>query len=231
LSEARRRAEAGAPNAVWLIARHQSQGRGRRGRAWVSVDGNLMATHLFSSDVPWAQIAQLGFAAGLAIAETFEAFGVAAPVTLKWPNDVLIDAGKAAGILIDSGAMSSNQNWVALSFGVNLAGAPATLDQKATCLRDHLGAASSPSAATFFAGLRPRIESWARGLRDEGFGPLREAWLSRAHGLGEHATINFGSERVEGVLAGLSARGELELDTDAGRRLIAAGDVYFSNSA
>ncbi len=230
--EARRRAERGQYGPVWLIARRQTAGRGRRGRHWVSLEGNLLATYLFESDRTPAEIAQLGFAAGIGIAESFEALGVAAPVTLKWPNDVMIGAAKAAGILIDSGASAGGHAWAALAFGVNLAAAPEALDQATTCLGDHLPSlAERPGPAAFLAGLRPRLEAWARRLAEEGFEPLRRAWLARAHALGETVRVLQGAEAVEGAIAGLSARGELELDTQSGRRLIVAGDVLLSNAA
>src|SRR5262249_23038978 len=131
--EARRRAERGELGPVWLIAKRQTAGRGRRGRAWASLEGNLLATYLFAAGQPPAQIAPLGFAAGVAIADTIDDALGAARAALKWPNDVFIDAAKAAGIMLDSGGA-----WAALAFGVNLASAPAGIDQPTISLRDVL---------------------------------------------------------------------------------------------
>jgi BirA family biotin operon repressor/biotin-[acetyl-CoA-carboxylase] ligase len=83
----------------------------------------------------------------------------------------------------------------------------------------------------FFAALRPRLEIWADRLVNEGFEPLRQAWIARAHGLGQPAKVRHGADTVEGVIAGLTPRGELELETAAGRRLIAAGEIILSNAA
>ena len=229
--EARRRAERGELGPVWLIARRQTEGRGRRGRAWQSLDGNLLATFLFATTRPVAEIPLLGFAAGLAIAETLEAFG-AGPATLKWPNDVLLAGAKIAGILLDSGAQAGGGTWAALAFGVNIAAAPAEIDQAATSLRESLAPdAVAPSAEAFFSALRPRLELWADRLRTEGFEPLRTAWIARAHSLGQQARVLQGQDVLEGVIAGLSPRGELELDTEAGRRAIAAGELLISTAA
>jgi BirA family transcriptional regulator, biotin operon repressor / biotin---[acetyl-CoA-carboxylase] ligase len=229
--EARRRADRGEFGPAWLIARRQTAGRGRRGRSWASLEGNLMATYLFATDRPAAQIALLGFATGVAIAETIETILGAARATLKWPNDVLIDGAKAAGIMLDSGAAARGQ-WAALAFGVNLAVAPQGLDQRTTSLREALPPeAPAPDPLAFLAQMRPRLERWAARLDHEGFEPLRQAWLSRAHGLGQPARILQGEQRLEGRIAGLSPRGELELDTEAGRRLVAAGDVLLPNPA
>lgn len=230
--EARRRAERGQSGPVWLIAQRQTAGRGRRGRSWTSVDGNLLATLLFPTTRAPAEVALLGFATGVAIAETIEALGGVGRVGLKWPNDVMIDGAKAGGILIDSGALDGGGLWVALAFGVNVAAAPRALDQPAASVRAALPLdAATPTAMQFFAALRPRLQAWADRLAAEGFEPLRRAWLARALGIGGQARVQQGEHAVEGRVSGLSARGELELDTSAGRRLIAAGDVFLLNAA
>lgn len=230
--EARRRAERGELGPVWLIARTQTAGRGRRGRAWASLDGNLLATYLFATQKPPAEIALLGFAAGLAIAEAMDDVIGAGRATLKWPNDVLIGGAKASGILLDSGALGPQGTWVALAFGVNLAAAPENIDQPTTSLRALLPPDTpAPAPLEFLARLRPKLEGWAARIEQQGFEPLRQAWLKRAHGLGQVARVVQGEQTIEGRIAGLSSRGELELDTVAGRRLIAAGDVFLANAA
>lgn len=229
--EARRRAERGEVGPVWLVAKRQTAGRGRRGRAWSSLDGNLMATLLFVTEAPPAQIALLGFATGVAIAETLDTLIGNGRTTLKWPNDVFIDGAKAAGILIDSGACAGG-TWVALAFGVNLAAAPEGLDQPTISVRTVLPPdALAPEPAAFLARVRPRLEYWSARIASDGFEPLRAAWLARAHGLGQPARVVQGEQTLVGRIAGLSPRGELEFDTEAGRRLIAAGDVLLSSAA
>ena len=230
--EARRRAERGEVGPVWLIARRQTAGRGRRGRAWASLDGNLLATYLFATRQPPAQIALLGFVAGVAIAQTIDAVVGPGRATLKWPNDVFVDAAKASGIMLDSGSLGAGGAWAALAFGVNLAAAPEGVDQPTISLRDVLPPdAAAPEPLAFLKALRPRLEAWAARVERDGFEPLRAAWLERAHGLGQPARVVQGEQVLEGRIAGLSPRGELDLDTDQGRRLIAAGDVLLPNAA
>lgn len=229
--EARRRADRGAFAPVWLIAKRQTAGRGRRGRAWTSHDGNLMATLFFTTREPPAQIALLGFATGVALAETIDAMAGAGSAQLKWPNDVFIDGAKAAGIMLDSGSAPEGA-WVALAFGVNLADAPENIDQRTISLRDVLPPdAPAPEPLAFLASLRPRLEGWAQRIVRDGFEPLRNAWLQRVYGLGQEARVVQGEQTLEGRIVGLSPRGELELDTDSGRRLIAAGDVFLPKAA
>jgi BirA family biotin operon repressor/biotin-[acetyl-CoA-carboxylase] ligase len=230
--EARRRAERGETGPVWLIAKSQTAGRGRRGRPWTSHGGNLMATYLFTTHQPPSQIALLGFVTGVAIAETIDQIIGAGSATLKWPNDVFIDGAKASGIMLDSGALTGGASWVALAFGVNLADAPDNIDQRTVSLRAVLPPdAPAPEPLEFLATLRPRLERWSARIDRDGFEPLRQAWLQRAHGLGREARVVQGAATIEGRIAGLSPRGELELDTDQGRRLIAAGDVFLPNAA
>lgn len=230
--EARRRAERGEVGPIWLIAKRQTAGRGRRGRAWVSPEGNLLATYLFATRQAPAQIALLGFAAGVAIAEVIDEIIGAGSAALKWPNDVLIDGAKAAGIMLDSGSLGPAGAWAALAFGVNLAVTPENLDQRTTSLRAVLPPdALAPEPMAFLALVRPKLEAWDARTEQEGFEPLRRAWLSRAHGLGQEARVVQGEQTLEGRIAGLSSRGELELDTDAGPRFIAAGDVFLPNAA
>jgi BirA family biotin operon repressor/biotin-[acetyl-CoA-carboxylase] ligase len=129
--------------------------------------------------------------------------------------------------MLDSGAIASGQTWVALAFGVNLADAPDNIDQKTICLRDLLPPdAPAPEPLAFLAAVRSKLEGWAARIASEGFDPLRRAWLQRAYGLGQEARVVQGEQTLEGRIAGLSLRGELELDTSTGRRLIAAGDVF-----
>lgn len=217
--EARRRAERGETAPIWLIAKRQTAGRGRRGRVWASLEGNLLATYLGPTQRAPADVALLGFAAALAIADAIDAMLGPGRSKLKWPNDVMVDAAKIGGILIDNGG-----TWFSLAFGVNLASSPKALDQPTISVGEALRNAP-PKAMDFFVRLRPLLEAWCFRLETEGFAPLRAAWLARAYALGEVVRVTQGDGTIEGKLAGMSARGELELDTPAGLRLIAAGDI------
>src|SRR5690606_17254933 len=104
--------------------------------------------------------------------------------------------------------------------------------QKTICLRDLLPPdAPAPEPLAFLAALRPKLEAWSARIVSDGFEPLRAAWLQRAYGLGQEARVVQGEQTLEGRIAGLSSRGELELDTETGRRLIAAGDVFLPKAA
>ncbi|MGE3303577.1 MAG: biotin--[acetyl-CoA-carboxylase] ligase [Hyphomonadaceae bacterium] len=225
--EARRRAASSDAGPVFLLARRQTAGRGRRGRSWTTLPGNLFLTYLGATAHPPAMIALLGFAAGLALWDFCESVAPGR-ARLKWPNDLLLDGAKAAGVLLESGAMEDERNWFAVGVGFNLAGAPGDAGQPAAALRDVLATETVPpppeAVATDFAA---RLAGWAAILERDGFAPLRTAWAKAAHGLGGPVAIDLGGERIAGRALGLSAAGEFEIETEAGVRRIAAGDLYF----
>jgi BirA family biotin operon repressor/biotin-[acetyl-CoA-carboxylase] ligase len=223
--EARRRAERGDAGPIYLLARAQTAGRGRRGRVWQSLNGNLFLTYLGATRRPPAEIAMLGFAAGLALAEFCEALVGPNIVALKWPNDLMLRGRKAAGLLLESGVLGDGRNWFAIGLGLNLSTAPET-DQPTIALVDFLSNAPAPEIAA--RDLAPRLSAWAGILENEGFSPLQRAWMNRAYGLGEPATVNLGAQIVKGTMSGLSPKGELLLHmADGEMRKIAAGDIHF----
>ena len=141
--EARRRALAGDPGRMWIVADEQTAGRGRRGRAWISLRGNLHASALLIDPCPAPIAPQLGFVAGVALARAARDIG-AAEVGLKWPNDLLSNGAKCAGILVESAALASRGAAYVVGVGVNCAQAPEGLDYAAACLTRANGPAVSP---------------------------------------------------------------------------------------
>lgn len=224
--EAKRLAEAGEAGPLWILARTQTAGRGRRGREWDSKPGNLMTTLLLRPNVSPAKAAELSFVAGLAVADAFEMLG-ARNIALKWPNDVLIGDAKASGILLESsGASEGRLDWLAVGFGLNLAWAPEGTPYAATSLAAATGVAPpAPVAALgMLAGAFARqYETWGEG----GFAPIRALWLARAKGRGERIVARLANAEIEGVFMDLDETGALILETAAGRRAISAGEVFF----
>lgn len=223
--EARRRALGGERGPVWIRADRQGAGRGRRGRAWVSEPGNLFITGLYVLDTGASEAARLSFAAALAVADLVEEAAPGLDPRLKWPNDVLIGGRKVCGILLESGPAPGGGLWLAVGIGVNLAHHPQDSERPATSLAAH-GAKTDPAQAG--ERLAYHFDTWLQRWQQAGFAPIRDAWLARAHGLGEKATARLETETVEGVFADLMPDGSLRLDlADGTRRLISAGDVFF----
>lgn len=223
-SEARRLAENGELGPLWISATHQAQGRGRRGKVWDSGQGNLAATLLLRPAVPAAVIGQLSFAAALAVADMVQHFAPDAAIQVKWPNDVLGNGGKLAGILLESGEDFSGR-WLAIGIGVNLTSFPPGTEFPATSLTQ-LGIAA-PSANDALAILAVRFAHWYDVWMSEGFEMLRRAWLARAGGLGKSIRARLPDTTHEGVFEGIDAAGALLLNQQGRVRAIAAGEVFF----
>jgi BirA family biotin operon repressor/biotin-[acetyl-CoA-carboxylase] ligase len=217
--EARRLAQAGECGPLWLVAREQTKGKGRRGRIWVSENGNLYATLLTAG--AQSRTGELAFVSGLAAGDTIATFAPSASVTLKWPNDVLLNGRKAAGILLESFGAT-----VAIGIGINLGVYPQGTEFPATSIKENAVTAPEPDEAlTVLAGA---MSAWYELWRAKGFAPVREAWLGRASGLGQKIRARLETSEAEGVFDTLDDDGALLLRIAGGsRRRIAAGDVFF----
>ncbi len=220
--EARRLAQGGEQGPVWITAARQSAGRGRRGRVWDSGQGNLAATLLLRPAVPAA--GQLSFVASLAAAEMAAHFAPSATITVKWPNDVLAEGRKLAGILLES-EPAPRGIWLAIGIGVNLASFPPGTEFPATSLAQ-LGIAP-PSSDEALAVLAARFADWYALWMDKGFETVRTAWLARAGGLGLPIRARLPHETRHGVFEGIDGSGALLLNEQGHIHAIAAGEVFF----
>ncbi|MGH7103630.1 MAG: biotin--[acetyl-CoA-carboxylase] ligase [Acetobacteraceae bacterium] len=216
--ELNRLAERGAPHASVVAALSQTAGRGRHGRSWTSLPGNLNASFLVRPAPPARETPGLGFAAALSVAETL---GRYLPETLrprlKWPNDVLLASGKIAGILLERGA-----GWVVIGIGVNLALAPSDLPYPAETLASFV---SPPTPADFLAPLVASLEGWLDRLDRDGFEPIFSVWREFGPAPGEALSVRIGEEIVSGGFAGLGPEGALRLETSSGLRTIHSGEI------
>ncbi|PQA89461.1 biotin--[acetyl-CoA-carboxylase] ligase [Hyphococcus luteus] len=220
-AEARRRAEAGEAGPLWVLALAQTAGYGRRGRGWEQQTGDFACTLLFKPDALPASWGQISFIVALALASVLDELMPEEKIALKWPNDVLLDGAKCAGILLESlGAALS------IGVGVNIVTAPEGLPYPVARLMDH--AAQPPAPQKLAERLDHHFWTFYRLWRAQGFAPIRDAWLARAVGLGVDITVRLPNEELSGVFEGLDETGALVLRSPAGRRTIAAGDVFFA---
>lgn len=219
------RAEAGEAEGLAILAREQTAGRGRAGRAWASPPGNLYLSVLLRPDGPAREAPQWSLLAGLALAEAAAGcLADPAALRLKWPNDLLLHGAKCAGILAESAlAPWGGIAWLTLGFGVNLAHAPALPDRPTAVL----GGGGPPDA--FAAGLLARLSHWRDLQRAEGFAPVRAAWRRFGPALGERITLR--GLPGGGDFAGLAGDGSLLLDIDGTRRAIPAGEILSPGEA
>ncbi|WP_298099421.1 biotin--[acetyl-CoA-carboxylase] ligase [Brevundimonas sp.] len=233
-AEARRRADAGETGPLWIVARRQTAGRGRRGRQWESQDGNLFSTLMQVTRKSPAEAAQVTFVAALAIADLLDAWAPASLVTIKWPNDVMLAGQKASGVLVESGAHEGGGLWLAVGIGINLVSAPEGTERPATALAHHLrgDVASPPTIEAAAAKLAEAFNVWMTRWETLGFQPILDAWSARTAGLDGPAVARLGRETIEGRAEGVAPDGALKLRlADGSLRLISAGDVFFGEAA
>jgi BirA family biotin operon repressor/biotin-[acetyl-CoA-carboxylase] ligase len=240
-AEALARARAGDPGRLWVVSDRQTAGRGRRGNAWSTERGNLAASLLTITDADAPAVATLGFVAGVALDAALRraapevvtaialdgAAGVGGDrIALKWPNDVLLDGAKLAGILLEAERAPDGRMAVVVGIGVNVRHAPTDLPYPAASLAG-LGAAAGAEAV--FAALS---ESWCEAAAawddGRGFPAVRARWLARASGLGGAVAVRIDGAVTRGVFETIDDTGRLVVRTENGaRRTITAGEVHF----
>ncbi len=205
---------------TWVRADIQTGGRGRRGRAWVSVLGNLFASVVTRPQAGEGPAPQLSFVAAVALARALDRWVAPERLTLKWPNDVLLDGVKVAGILLEGGTGAT-----IIGFGVNLAGHPEGVERPATSLP--AAGIAAPAAGDVAERLAVTFADARADWRDHGFAPVRAAWLGHAAGLGQRLEARLGVDTFSGVFTGLAPDGALLLTlADASVRAIHAGEVF-----
>jgi BirA family transcriptional regulator, biotin operon repressor / biotin---[acetyl-CoA-carboxylase] ligase len=230
-AEAMRRAVGGERGPLWIVAARQSAGRGRQGREWDSGAGNLYATLLVTLPVPADVATQTSFVAALAVFDVAAGvLGGDAKLSLKWPNDVLLDGAKLSGILIETVAHDADSTTVAIGVGVNLAHAPEHTRYGATSLAEHgRHVAPDEAFASLAAAMGARLAAWNDG-RD--FAVIRRDWTAHAAGLGRVARVTMGERTVTGEFTGLASDGALLLSETGGRlHAIHAGEVSLALEA
>ncbi|MEJ6502563.1 MAG: biotin--[acetyl-CoA-carboxylase] ligase [Rhodobacterales bacterium] len=211
---------------TWIMAHDQTAGRGRRGRQWVQPQGNFSATLLMRPDGPLEARAQRSFVAALALREAFvAATGREAAFTLKWPNDVLLNGGKVAGILLESVG-----DHLAIGIGVNLTDAPKPDDVEPgavqpVSLRAQTG--TTITAEEMLNLIAPAFARYEAQFITYGFESIRTQWLAQAAKLGEVITARTGTAEFTGTFQTVDGSGALVLKASDGIHHIPAADVYF----
>jgi BirA family biotin operon repressor/biotin-[acetyl-CoA-carboxylase] ligase len=227
-SDAAALGRAGAEDGTVVIADSQSAGRGRLGRSWASVSGvNLYLSALLRPPIVPAAAPQLSLLAGVAVAASLEAEGLA-PL-IKWPNDVLLDGRKVCGILTEIEAEADRVSFVVVGVGVNLNSSlehfPAELHETATSVL--LSAGRRVDRVGFTARLLTELETLYERFSGEGFPAIAPLWESRAALRGRRVTVSGAGEVITGTCVGIDSDGALLLkeEDDARPRRILAGDV------
>lgn len=232
MDEARALAAAGAPEGTTVVADHQTRGRGRRGRAWVSGEGaGLWMTTLLRPAGPREALPQLGLVAGAAVLAAVHQVGATA-ATLKWPNDVMHGARKLAGILLEAEGLHTEAPRILIGVGLNLAPAHTqTLPPEVQDRYVGLHELSPPDdERSALHAILHHLEEGCRRWRDQGLAPTLSFW--RQHDWLKGHRVQATAERgdIHGEYLGLNPLGELRMRTPDGEVTVRSGEVIRVNS-
>jgi len=202
---ARELAALGAPHGTLVTASRQTAGRGRQGRSWVAPDGRGLLCSLLLRDPPRL----LPLAAGVAVASV-----VGVPALVKWPNDVLVDGRKVAGILVEG---RPQERWAVVGIGLNVALQPEDFPPE---LRETAGTLDQGPEAIepTLERLLEALEHWITASPED----VLEAFRTRDALLGRAIRWAGG----EGRAAGVDPEGRLMVQTRQGRMTLEAGEVH-----
>ncbi|MEM9122175.1 MAG: biotin--[acetyl-CoA-carboxylase] ligase [Pseudomonadota bacterium] len=228
-AEAQRQLAQGREPPFVVIAREQDAGRGRRGRSWASPRGNYFATHVVAVDAGSPPIQQVSLVTGLSVHRTIVDLGVdPARVEIKWPNDVLIDEKKVAGILLETQSGTDDQKTLCIGIGINLVAKPTgALRREPITLKDLVAPSVNLNVEGIAQQLSDTLHREITQWREEGFSALKPSLIERLHGIGRPFLLEVEKGRTErAVLTDIDDAGQaLFCDSDGKRITHIAGDI------
>ena len=229
--EALRQADNGIDGPIWIVAERQTRGRGRRGRDWITSQGNLFATLLLTGQGPAGVMSGLSFVAAVAVARMVEQLLAqaksTAQVRLKWPNDILLNTAKAGGILIETSGAGSQQDAYAVAIGIGLNISTHPTETLAYPTTDFAECGIKLNRNDVFEQLALSFDRclslWQHGA---GFGLIKQRWLEFGPSVGQELKVDTGANVITGAFMGLDQHGELILQlSDGSQQVIVAGDI------
>lgn len=217
----------GAPEGTIVLAESQTSGRGRRGRTWLSPAGEgLCLSIILRPPLTPAQAPQITLMTAVAVSQTLADAGVQA--NIKWPNDILVEDKKIAGILTEISTDMDQVDWVIVGMGLNVNTPahrmPAAIRGLATSIQIQKG--QGTSRTELLVNLLQKFEACYQQLKVEGFGPIMEQWRRMSDIIGRQVYVDVMGTRHRGTVAAVDDDGVLVLrDTEGRFRRIFSGDV------
>lgn len=224
--KAKEYAQKGEEEGFVLQALEQSKGRGRHGKNWVSQKGNLYMSVILKPECLVDESSQLAFVSALAVSDAIEGFLPSGMVrkNLKWPNDVLVNNKKIAGILIENTLVRGRIEFVTLGIGLNVNVTPQI--EKSVCLKDILDVEHNISEVrdSVLQCLARFYNMWKR----DGFSEIRTLWLKQAYGIGQNLTVSLSENEIKGKFDGIDKNGWMIVtDKSGNQRNIKSGTIIF----
>lgn len=219
-------AQEGEDAPFWVISKKQTNGRGRRGRVWTSLSGNLFATYVIKLDDVSKLSPLYSFIIAIALKNCIEKYIPQQETLLKWPNDILVDGKKISGILLESWIEKPNA-FIAIGIGVNLLQSPDIEDKETTSIKDY---SKPPEPKYLLSQIDTEFNILNEIYINEGFSPIKKLWEENAFGFGKPVQIKSQNETLFGIFNGINENGELILiDENQNIKFIQAGDVNFTH--
>jgi len=226
MAAAREAEAAGAEDGSVIWAERQDAGYGRSGREWSSPSGNLYCSLLLRPNCRADRAAELSFVTALSVwASVASMLPRMVSVQCKWPNDILVRGRKISGILLEAGAVSDNKvGWLIIGVGINVKSHPEVGIYPTTSLKTE---GVNATVEEVLSGYLIAFAGWRQVWENEGFAPVRRAWLDKAVGLGRQTTVRVGEQELAGRFDTIDDDGALILSQGDEKRRITAGDVFF----
>ena len=211
---------------LWIIANEQTSGRGRKNRYWVSQKGNFMGTFILEHEIEKQYIPHLSFVTSLALKKTIEDLNSGmTDIFLKWPNDIIINDSKCAGILIESLRSNNNKEYLAIGIGVNLIKHPLNSSFKATSLKEEFkfDVDRDEFLNKLNINLLENIKRWEKG---KNFSQILKDWKKFAYKINESISMLLPTgEKIEGIFSDLNDQGGLILSHNKEKSVFYAAEI------
>lgn len=202
-----------APDQDYIIlAKNQTNGRGRQDRAWQSISGNLHLNILLKHNIDLNYLSQLSFVTAIAVYKTISSLpsGSKNNIKLKWPNDILINNKKVSGMILET----LNHNFLSIGIGINIIDSPTNIDQVTTNLVDEN--IEAPEIEELLNLVMINFDKYFALWKAEGFSKIRQFWLKRAYNIKERITVNYSNVKVTGIFTGIDHNGGMQILLDSG---------------
>ena len=223
--EAKRLVRYGLPGNFVIIADNQVAGRGQQNKSWLSATGNLHMTLLIEMNKKLADNLNLVFLTANVLADTIESLNTSAKVKLKWPNDILINNKKVAGILIET-IKINNKPYILIGIGVNIKYAPDNVSFAASTLSNEIDYKEDSYSIfhEFMLNFDHEFKIWQE---KENFSDIRQKWISRAYRLNKAITVGDGKSRISGLFKNIEIASNLTRSKTILQQLIISNlDIY-----
>ena len=220
---------------TWIIAKSQSKGKGRNGNSWSSGTGNFSGSVILFPTVERSYFHLYGFFVGVALYNTIKKIAKdGVDIRLKWPNDLMIENGKIAGILLESvQAPNSSRIGVIVGIGVNLNSAPRinvddTTRYNAQCVANF--STFKIDQLTFFSKFNDELKELGSFVAEKDLCSILNLWKPRSYDIGTTIQISDNKGEIKtGTFLGLDEVGGLMVSDNSGTKKIYSGDVYFGS--